>query len=120
MTLLPGMYSFPIHAVDKPRITTFRLINDQLVGEFSPNLMIHSENVVSMCKVSIKLLGASLHAFHKVEGDNVKWIPHLKAYVNDNTSFGLAGAAGLLDTRDKDPFVWLTKPTQKLPHLLSM
>jgi len=72
--LLPGMYSSPVHAVDKPGMTTFCLINDQSAGEFSPNSMIDSEDVAGTCMDGIKSLGTSLHAFHKVEGDLVKLI----------------------------------------------
>jgi hypothetical protein len=154
--LLPGMYSSPVHAVDKPGTTTFRLINDQSAGEFSPNSMINREDVAGTCMDSIKSLGASLHTFRKANGEhvelvmwksnieaayrnlwlakewqakqtvtigdkhyvdhcncfgnrssykvflslpslvawiaeNVKTIPHLKAYVDDNASFDLVG-----------------------------
>jgi len=154
--LLPGMYSSLVHAVDKPGTSTFRLINDQSAGKFSPNSMIDSENVAGTCMDNIKSLGASLHAFRKANGgdtelvmwksdieaaycnlwmskewqakqtvtvgdkcyvdhcncfwnrssykvflslsslvawiaEHVKQIPHLKAYVDDNASFGLAG-----------------------------
>ena len=66
--LLPGMYSSPVHAVDKPGTTTFRLINDQSAGEFSPNSMIDSEDVAGTCMDGIKSLGASLHAFRCDDG----------------------------------------------------
>ena len=39
------MYSSPIHAVPKPGMDTFPLINDQSAGEFSPNSMIHPDSV---------------------------------------------------------------------------
>ena len=154
--LLPGMYSSPVHAVDKPGTTTFRLINDQSAGEFSPNSMIDSEDIAGTCMDNIHSFGASLRAFRKANGDDVKlvmwksdieaayrniwlakewqakqtvtvgdkryidhcncfgnrssykiflsfsslvsWIaerikhiPHVKTYVDDNASFGLAG-----------------------------
>jgi len=72
--LLPGMYSSPVHAVDKPGTTTFCLINDQSAGEFSPNSMIDSEDVAGTCMDGIKSLGASLRAFRKAEGDLVELI----------------------------------------------
>jgi hypothetical protein len=72
--LLPGMYSSPIHAVDKPGTTTFRLINDQSAGEFSPNSMIATEDVAGTCMDTIKSLGASLRAFRKANGDDVQLV----------------------------------------------
>jgi hypothetical protein len=72
--LLPGMYSSPVHAVDKPGTTTFWLINDQSAGEFLPNLMIDSEDIAGTCMDNIHSFGASLHAFHKVNGDDVKLV----------------------------------------------
>ena len=60
--LLPGMYSLPMHAVPKPGTDTFCLINDQSAGKFSPNSMIHPNNVAGTCMDNIKSLGASLHA----------------------------------------------------------
>jgi hypothetical protein len=67
--LVPGMYSSPIHAVDKPGTTTFCLINDQSVGEFSPNSMINSEDVSGTCMDGLKSLSASLCTFHKAKGE---------------------------------------------------
>ena len=72
--LLPGMYSSPVHTIDKPVTTTFHLINDQSAGEFSPNSMIDSEDVTGTCMDRIKSHGASLHAFRKAEGDDVELI----------------------------------------------
>jgi hypothetical protein len=72
--LLLGMYSSPIHAVPKPGSDALRLINDQSAGEFSPISMIDSENVAGTCMDGIKLLGASLHAFCKAEGDDIELV----------------------------------------------
>ena len=60
--LLPGMYSTPVHAVPKPGTDTFRLINDQSAGEFSPNSMIHPDDIAGTCMDGIKSLGTSLLA----------------------------------------------------------
>jgi hypothetical protein len=68
------MYSSLIHVVDKPGTDTFRLINDQSAGEFSPNSMIASEDVTGICMDSIKSLGASLCAFREVKGDDVELV----------------------------------------------
>ncbi|KAF8803884.1 hypothetical protein BYT27DRAFT_7024708, partial [Phlegmacium glaucopus] len=38
--LLPGMYSMPVHAVDKPNSSDLRLITDHSAGPFSLNQMI--------------------------------------------------------------------------------
>jgi len=67
--LLPGMYSSPTHAVPKPGTDTFRLINDQSAGEFSPNSMIHPDDVAGTCMDSIQSLGASLRAHRDKYGD---------------------------------------------------
>jgi hypothetical protein len=72
--LLPGMYSSPIHAVDKPETNSFQLINNQSTREFSPNSMIESEDVAGMCMDSIKSLRASLCAFRRAEGDVIELI----------------------------------------------
>lgn len=73
--LLPGMYSSPIHAVPKPGTDTFRLINDQSAGDFSPNSMIDDSSVAGTSMDGIKSLGASLRAFRRFEGDEelVMW-----------------------------------------------
>jgi hypothetical protein len=67
--LLPGMYSSPTHAVPKPGTDTFRLINDQSAGEYSPNSMIHPDDVTGTCMDGIKSLGASLRAHREAYGD---------------------------------------------------
>ena len=67
-------YSSSVHAMDKPGTITFQLINDQSAGEFSPNLMINCEDIVGTCMDSIKLLGASLHAFYKTNGEGVELV----------------------------------------------
>jgi hypothetical protein len=63
------MYSSPTHAVPKPGTDTFRLINDQSVGEFSPNSMIHPDDIAGTCMDSIQSLGASLRAHRVKYGD---------------------------------------------------
>ena len=60
--LLPGMYLTPVHAVPKPGTDTFQLINDQSAGEFSPNSMIHLDDIAGTCMDGIKSLGTSLLA----------------------------------------------------------
>ena len=44
-SLLPGMYSMPIHAVPKDKGTTFRMVTDQSATEFSLNSMIDKGSV---------------------------------------------------------------------------
>src|ERR1700683_5239609 len=87
------MYSSLIHGVDKPGTTTFCLINDQSAGEFSPNSMINGEDGTGTCMDGIKSLGASLHAFCKVEGDHVKltmWKSDIEAaYLRFKTGTGI-------------------------------
>jgi hypothetical protein len=70
--LWPGMYTSPTHAVPKPGTDTFRLINDQSAGDFSPNSMIDKDNVGGTCMDGIKSLGPSLRAFRREFGDNVE------------------------------------------------
>ena len=60
--LLSGMYSTPVHAVPKPGTDTYQLINDQSAGEYSPNSMIHLDDIAGTCMDGIKSLGASLLA----------------------------------------------------------
>ena len=67
--LLPGMYSTPVHAVPKPGTDTFQLINDQSAGEFSPNSMIHLDDIAGTCMDGIKSLGTSLLAHRATFGD---------------------------------------------------
>jgi len=57
------------------------LINDQSAGEFSPNLMISSEDVAGTCMDGIKSLGASLRAFRKAEGgaELIMWKSDIEA-----------------------------------------
>jgi len=66
------MYSSPVHAVPKPGSDALCLINDQSANKFSPNSMIDSKDVAGTCMDGIKSLGASLCAFHKVEGDDIE------------------------------------------------
>jgi hypothetical protein len=74
--LLPGMYCSPIHTVPKPGTDTFRLINDQSDGEFSPNSMIDRNDIAGTCMDGIKSLGASLRAFRQENGDDIELIMH--------------------------------------------
>ena len=74
--LLPGMYCSPIHTVPKPGTDTFRLINDQSHGEFSPNSMIDRDDIAGTCMDGIKSLGASLRAYRRKHGDHVQLIMH--------------------------------------------
>jgi hypothetical protein len=67
--LLPGMYSSPVHAIPKPGTDTFRLINDQSAGDFSPNSMIHPDDVAGTCMDGIRSLRASLRAHREAYGD---------------------------------------------------
>jgi hypothetical protein len=70
--LYPGMYTSPTHAVPKPGTDTYRLINDQSAGDFSPNSMIDRDDVAGTCMDGIKSLGASLRAFRREFGDDVE------------------------------------------------
>ena len=67
--LLPGMYLTPVHAVPKPGTDTYWLINDQSAGEYSPNSMIHPDDIAGTCMDSIKSLGTSLLAHWDSFGD---------------------------------------------------
>ena len=63
------MYSSPVHATSKPGTDTFYLINDQSAGDFSPNSMIHLDEVACTCMYEVKFLKASLHAHCKLHGN---------------------------------------------------
>ena len=67
--LLPGMYLTPVHAVPKPGTDTYWLINDQSAGEYSPNSMIHPDDITGMCMDGIKSLGTSLLTHQDFFGD---------------------------------------------------
>ena len=59
-TLLPGMYSTPIHSAPKPRSNKLRLINDHSAGVFSLNSMIARDDIMGARMDAISDLGAAL------------------------------------------------------------
>ena len=67
--LLPGMYLTPVHAVAKPGTDIFQLINDQSTSEYSPNSMIHPDDIIGMCMDGVKSLGTSLLVLWDSFGD---------------------------------------------------
>ncbi|KAF8812582.1 hypothetical protein BYT27DRAFT_7252098 [Phlegmacium glaucopus] len=60
MELLPGMYSMPIYAVDKPNSTDLRLVTDHSAGPFSLNNMIDHTKVTGFPLDNLRQLGEIL------------------------------------------------------------
>jgi hypothetical protein len=59
-SLLPGMYSMPIHAVPKPHSTDLRLVTNHSAGEFSLNSMIRREDITGFPLDNMTHLGEML------------------------------------------------------------
>ncbi|KAF8811736.1 hypothetical protein BYT27DRAFT_7276106 [Phlegmacium glaucopus] len=58
--LLPGMYSMPVYAVDKPNSTGLRLVTDHSAGQFSLNNMIDHTLVTGFPLDNLRHLGEIL------------------------------------------------------------
>lgn len=67
-TLLPGMYSMPIHAVPKDE-GKFRLVTNHSAGNFSLNSMIAKEDIAGVTLDNVQHLGNALQQFRTLEGD---------------------------------------------------
>ncbi|KAF8800171.1 hypothetical protein BYT27DRAFT_7217111 [Phlegmacium glaucopus] len=58
--LLPGMYSMPVYAVDKPNSTNLRLVTDHSAGQFALNNMIDHTRVTGFPLDNLRHLGEIL------------------------------------------------------------
>jgi hypothetical protein len=73
-SLLPRMYSSPLHTIPKEGSDALCLINNQSVGEYSPNSMISHDNIAGTCMDRIKELGVSLRAYQEENGSDMQLI----------------------------------------------
>jgi hypothetical protein len=66
-SLLPGMYTVPLHMVPKPETTKLCMVVDQSAGKYSLNSMIECDDIAGIKLDGIHSLGVSLCQFRSTD-----------------------------------------------------
>jgi hypothetical protein len=142
-SLLPGMYSMPIHAVPKPHSVDLRLVVDHSAGLFSLNSMIDHSMVTGFPLDNLRHLGEMLFDIRRSLGnvsltmwksdiaDAYRLLPlspyfQIKQiitvdgerYVDRNLNFGSSGSPGIFISFNS-LVAWISKNVKGLDYLVN-
>ena len=140
-SLLPGMYSMPIHAVPKPNSEDLRLVTDHSAGAFSLNSMIDHSQVTGFPLDNMRHLGEMLLDVRKTVGNvpltlwksdiadayrllpmspfwQIKQINTVdgQRYVDRHMAFGSSASAGIFISFNS-LVAWIAKREIGIPYL---